>query len=83
VLREALAQTVRMTTSFEPRHLEASYSGKGFTWTQYLNFSEVDDVVYFDEGNGTAVKNAGTTSGQADGTSSPKEAGRAKASASH
>jgi hypothetical protein len=83
VLTEALAQTGPTTTSFEPRHLEASRSEKGFTWKQYLNFSEVNGVVYFDEGNGTVVTNARTASVQADGSSSPKEAGRAKASAGH
>jgi hypothetical protein len=82
VLREALAQTGSTTTSIEPRHLEASRSGKGFAWKQYLNFSEVNGVVYFDEGNGTVVTGAGTASVQDDATSSAG-ADSAKASASH
>jgi arylsulfatase A-like enzyme len=81
VMKEALAQAGPITTSFESRHLEASYRGDGFTWNQYLNYSEVNGVVYFDEGNGSVATNALPTA-QA-GTSAQKETGGAKASASH
>jgi arylsulfatase A-like enzyme len=81
VLREALAHSGSVTTSFEPHHLEASYRREGFTWKQYLNFSEVDGVVYFDEGNGTVVTNAGSAAVKAG--SVQKETGGTKVSASH
>jgi len=83
VLREALAQTGPITTSFEPRHLEASYHGDHFTWNQYLNFSEVNGVAYFDEGNGSLTANAGKANSQADSFSISKETGGTKVSASH
>jgi predicted AlkP superfamily pyrophosphatase or phosphodiesterase len=55
VLREALSSTPTSTVSFEPRHLEATYRGPDFVWNQYLNYSEVDGVLYFDEGNGSST----------------------------
>lgn len=52
VLHEALNSSRQTTVSFEPHHLEATYRGGDFVWRQYLNYSEVAGVVYFDEGNG-------------------------------
>ena len=53
VLTEALAGENPATIKFQPQRLEATHQGEGFTWRQYLNFSEVNGVVYFDEGNGS------------------------------
>jgi arylsulfatase A-like enzyme len=84
ILSEALAQSGPTTTSFEPHHLEASHGGDGFTWRQYLIFSEVNGVVYFDEGNGAVTTNAKTaTVGAGEGSSGQKETGGTKVSASH
>jgi arylsulfatase A-like enzyme len=83
VLKEALAQAGSMSASYEPRHLEGSYRGDGFVWKQYLNFSEVNGVVYFDEGNGNITTNAGAGAVRASGSSLEKETGGTKVSASH
>ncbi len=40
------------TAVAQPHHLEASYQGQNFTWHQYLDYSEVNGVRYFEEGNG-------------------------------
>jgi hypothetical protein len=55
VLREALNSTPTSTVSFEPHHLEATYRGPDFVWNQYLNYSQVEGVFYFDEGNGSST----------------------------
>jgi arylsulfatase A-like enzyme len=52
VLNEALAPSDTAAPSVESHRLEAHYEGKGFSWHQYLNFSEVNGVRYLDEGNG-------------------------------
>jgi hypothetical protein len=84
VLTEALAQAGPITASFEPHHLEARYHGDGFTWKQYLNFSVVNGVMYFDEGNGSVITNAGTSAVQAgDRSPTQKKTGGTKVSASH
>jgi len=41
--------------SFEPGHLEAIMDQGKSVWRQYLNFTEVNGVPYFDEGNGAVV----------------------------
>ena len=82
VLTEALAQAGPITTSFEPRHLEASYHADGLTWNQYLNYSEVNGVVYFDEGNGRVATNA-PAAVKAGAPMRQKETGGARSSASH
>ena len=51
VLTEALAEPGPVVRAGEPHHLEASYHGEKFTWRQYLNYSQVGEVIYFDEGN--------------------------------
>jgi arylsulfatase A-like enzyme len=52
VLTEAFAGESTVKVNFQPRHLAAEDRAATFTWSQYLNFSEVNGVVYFDEGNG-------------------------------
>lgn len=82
VVKEALAQAGPITTSFEPRHLEASYRGDGFTWKQYLDYSDVNGVVYFDEGNGSVATDI-PAAVKADDSSRQNETGGARSSASH
>jgi arylsulfatase A-like enzyme len=55
VLKEALTQTNHTPPSPKAHLLEASYSGGGFTWHQHLMYSEVNGVLYFDQGNGEQV----------------------------
>jgi len=55
VLAEALVQADAAKPSCEVHRLEASYSSAGFTWRQYLIYSEVNGVLYFEEGNGEQV----------------------------
>lgn len=52
VLTEALTFKGPKIASFEPRHIEATRDGEKSVWHQYLNFTEVNGVVYYDEGNG-------------------------------
>jgi hypothetical protein len=52
VLTEALTIKGPKITSFEPGRLEASRANEKSVWHQYLNITEVNGVVYFDEGNG-------------------------------
>lgn len=51
VLTEALAEPGPVVRAGEPHHLEAVYHGENFTWRQYLNYSQVGEVIYFEEGN--------------------------------
>ena len=52
VLTEALTQSREAKPVCEVHRLEASWRGDGFTWHQYLKYSQVRGVLYFDEGNG-------------------------------
>ena len=52
VLTEALTSKGPKIKSFEPFHLEATNEIGNSVWHQYLNFTEVNGVRYFDEGNG-------------------------------
>ncbi len=52
VLTEALTIAGPGIKSFEPRHIETTCEQEGVAWHQYLNFTEVNGVVYCDEGNG-------------------------------
>jgi predicted AlkP superfamily pyrophosphatase or phosphodiesterase len=52
ILTEALTIDAPPIRSFEPHHIEASSTNQGVIWTQHLNFTEVNGVEYFDEGNG-------------------------------
>jgi arylsulfatase A-like enzyme len=55
VLREALVGGTAPQVTFQPRRISASHQAEGYSWQQYLIFSEVDGVVYLDEGNGAQV----------------------------
>jgi arylsulfatase A-like enzyme len=55
VLTEALTVPGPKIKSYEPGHLEADAPRRGGAWHQYLNFTEVNGVDYFDEGNGWQV----------------------------
>ena len=57
VLAEALTQPGSSSPPCETRRLEASFRAKDLTWHQYLKYSEVNGVLYFDEGNGELVSN--------------------------
>ncbi len=52
VLSEALDMKAPKLKSYEPQRLEASRKLDGKVWRQYLMFTEVNGVKYFDEGNG-------------------------------
>jgi arylsulfatase A-like enzyme len=54
VIREALATFGSGGEAPQPKshRLETSYRGEKFAWRQYLDYSEVDGVIYFTEGNG-------------------------------
>ena len=60
MLKEALTQTDNTPPSSEVHLREASYSGGSITWHQYLKYSEVNGVLYFDEGNGEQVSHKAT-----------------------
>jgi arylsulfatase A-like enzyme len=53
VLTEALTIPGPKLKSYEPEHLEATAPRAGCAWHQYLNFTEVNGVDYYDEGNGS------------------------------
>jgi hypothetical protein len=55
VLREALTQPGGNPSPCQTRRLEASFRSHDSTWHQYLECSEVNGVLYFDEGNGEQV----------------------------
>jgi arylsulfatase A-like enzyme len=55
VLKEALAQTDNTPPLSEVHRLEAGCTAGGITWRQYLKYSEVNGVLYFEEGNGEQV----------------------------
>ena len=52
VLGEALVNGETKVTSYEPKRIESSRKSATGVWHQYLNYSEVNGVVYLDEGNG-------------------------------
>ena len=52
VLTEALTIRGPKIKSYEPGHIEASADWGAASWRQYLNSTEVNGVVYYDEGNG-------------------------------
>jgi hypothetical protein len=55
VLSEALAKPASPAPLCEARFLDASFHAKESTWHQYLKYTEVNGVLYFDEGNGEQV----------------------------
>jgi len=52
VLSEALSIPGPPVQSVQPAHRETTWQGKDFVWHQYLDSIQVNDVIYFDEGNG-------------------------------
>ena len=52
VLTEALTIKGPKITSFEPGRWDATRTNEKSVWHQYLNFTDVNGVIYFDEGNG-------------------------------
>jgi hypothetical protein len=52
VLSEVLWNSDAPLKSYEPLHLEVTRETDKNVWHQYLNLSEVNGVVYVDEGNG-------------------------------
>ncbi|MHB8521464.1 MAG: alkaline phosphatase family protein [Limisphaerales bacterium] len=52
VLSEALTIRGPAISSFEPTRLTTESAHEHFLWHQYLNVTEVNGVVYLDEGNG-------------------------------
>jgi arylsulfatase A-like enzyme len=52
VLAEALTQPSSARLSCETRRLEAVFHAQDSIWHQYLKYTEVNGVLYFDEGNG-------------------------------
>jgi arylsulfatase A-like enzyme len=62
VLRDALAQTDHTPPSSRVHLRKASYTAGSVAWRQYLKYSKVNGVLYFNEGNGEQVSH-GTTGG--------------------
>ena len=58
VLSEALTGGGPAVTSSRSYHRQTSWKGEGFVWHQYLDSSEVNGVIYFDEGNGDQTPTA-------------------------
>lgn len=56
VLSEALTIPGPEVKSFTPRHMETEENRGGFIWRQYLDTSEVNGVIYFDQGNSEQVR---------------------------
>ncbi len=52
VLSEAFAQSDSPAPAVKRHRLDTRYRDDNLRWSQYLKFSEVAGVVYFDEGNG-------------------------------
>ena len=55
VLTEALTMKGPELKSYEPHRIEATRELDGRVWRQYLNFTQVNGVDYFDEGNGSQI----------------------------
>jgi hypothetical protein len=58
VLAEALAAPDPALQPSPPavHHSESAWKGDGFVWHQYLDSSEVNGVIYFDQGNGAQTR---------------------------
>lgn len=52
VVAEAMIGADAKIRSFEPHHVEVTRQLEKGVWHQYLNYTEVNGVDYFDEGNG-------------------------------
>jgi len=55
VLHEALIPSKEAAPKVNQKKLEATRDSGIFRWKQYLQYSEVNGTLYFDEGNGEAV----------------------------
>jgi predicted AlkP superfamily pyrophosphatase or phosphodiesterase len=55
ILSEALTQAGPEVKASAPQHREAAWKGRNFVWQQYLDTSEVNGVVYLDQGNGAQI----------------------------
>jgi predicted AlkP superfamily pyrophosphatase or phosphodiesterase len=58
VLTEAFASPGVPAPPVHTHTLETSFETEDFTWRQYLKYTEVNGVLYFDEGNGQQVPRA-------------------------
>ncbi len=58
VLTEALTVSGPKIKAYEPGHIEANAPRPGGAWHQYLNFTQVNGVDYYDEGNGYQLRPA-------------------------
>jgi predicted AlkP superfamily pyrophosphatase or phosphodiesterase len=56
VLHEALIPSKEPPPKVNVKKLEASREAGLFRWNQYLQYSEVNGAIYFDEGNGEPVR---------------------------
>ena len=52
VLTDSLTIPGPKIKSYEPGHFETTKELETSVWHQYLNFTEVNGVIYYDEGNG-------------------------------
>ena len=55
VLSEALTVEAPPVSKPQTRRIEAGSKIGDATWTQYLQISQVNDTIYFDEGNGSLI----------------------------
>jgi arylsulfatase A-like enzyme len=55
VLSEALTVEAPPVSKPLTRRIEATGKSGDATWTQYLQISQVNDTIYFDEGNGGLI----------------------------
>jgi arylsulfatase A-like enzyme len=55
VLSEALAVEAPLVSKPLVRRIEANSKIGDATWTQYIQISQVNDTIYFDEGNGGLI----------------------------
>lgn len=56
VLYEAMSGETRPVPAPQSHHLEAQFKSDGAVWKQYLDYTVLDGVTYFDRGNGESVK---------------------------
>jgi predicted AlkP superfamily pyrophosphatase or phosphodiesterase len=52
ILTEALTINGPPLKSYQPHHIETTHEQGNSVWHQYLNFTELNGVIYLDEGNG-------------------------------
>lgn len=69
VLHEALTENTERNAHPTSHHLETTYRDENFGWRQYLDYSEVSGVLYFDAGNGEQIQAATASASGAPGKS--------------